>query len=110
MRYEPVQRLTKEQLLSDLESNNPKVVSDALDSAARFAEDVPWVQNILLRSLESRHLQVRWAAATCLGDLAFRRCQLDLERVLPALELAIQDPEIAEPASLSLSMVRQFLE
>lgn len=110
MRYEPVQRLGKEQLTSALKSSDPKVVGDALYSAARFEEDISWVQDVLLDKLSAPHREVRWAAATSLGDMAVRHCQLDPKRVIPALELACQDPEIAGPASFSLSMVRQFLD
>src|SRR3974390_2173406 len=110
MRYEPVRRLTKDQLHSNLENHDPEVVAEALHSAARFDDDRQWVQDVRLEKMKSSHAQVRWAAATCLGDMACWRCHLDLERVIPALELATQDAEIAGPATLSLSMVRRFLE
>jgi hypothetical protein len=42
----------------------------------------------------------------CLSKLAR---PLDTTVVIPALELAKQDPAISDPASLSLSMVKQFL-
>jgi hypothetical protein len=109
MRYEPVRRLLKKHLLSDLEADNPEVVAEALYSAARFEEDSQWVESLLLERLTSPHVRVRWAAATCFGDMASWGRPLDLKRVIPALESARQDPEISDPASFSLSMVEQFL-
>jgi hypothetical protein len=64
MKYEPVKRLDKEQLLSNLKSSDPTVVGEALYSAARFEEDKVWVQDVCLESMKSPHVQVRWAAAT----------------------------------------------
>jgi hypothetical protein len=109
-RYEPVQPATKSELISQLESENPEAVANALYSALKYEHDWKWVQDQCLRCLDSPEVSVRWAAVTCLGDLAFFRRPLDVQIVLTALEKATQDPEIADPASFSLSMVRQFLE
>lgn len=109
MRYESVQNLNREGLLLSLGSQDPLVVAEALYSAARFEVDTQWVQDVLLDNIKSPHLQVRWAAATCLGDMAFWGRELDQGRVTRALEMAVRDPETADPASVSLSMVKQFL-
>jgi HEAT repeat protein len=109
-KYEPVQPLSKRELILQIESGDPQAVSKALYSAAKYEEDWKWVQSKCLEALKSPEVSVRWAAATCLGDLAFMRRPLDTGSVIPALELATQDPQIADPAGFSLSMVRQFLQ
>ena len=108
-RYEPVLPKTRSELNRQLESGNPEKIASALYSASRYDEDWKWAQDQCLRFLDSEHVPVRWAAATCLGDLAFFRRPLDVPLVVSALERAAKDPEIADPARFSLSMVKEFL-
>ena len=107
--YEPVHPSTKTELTRQLESGNSEEIANALYSASKYEQDWEWVQEQCLKCLESPEVSVRWAAVTCLGDLAFLRRPLDIQTVLPALEKAAKDPKLADPASFSLSMVRQFL-
>ena len=109
LKYEKVYPIPREELSRMLASDDPKTVADALYSATKYDEEWRWVQDQCLKSLRSPHRWIRWAAATCLGDPAFLRRPLDVDMVVPALEAAIKDPEIADPAAFSLSMVRQFL-
>jgi hypothetical protein len=109
LRYEPIHRIAREKLVADLESDDPQIVAKALYAATKYEGDTDWVQNQCLRKLTSSEVMIRWAAATCLGDLAFLRRPLNTKLVIPALELAKDDPAIADPANFSLSMVKQFL-
>jgi hypothetical protein len=109
-KYEPVHPLSKRELILQIESDDPEVVAKALYAATKYEEDWRWVQDRCLEGLQSTEVSVRWAAATCLGDLAFMRRALDIDSVVPALELATHDPQIADPAGFSLSMVKQFLQ
>ena len=109
MEYELVLPATRDELELALESDSPERVATALYAATKHEEDWNWVQNQCLKALASPEVRVRWAAATCLGDLAFLRRPLTVEAVVPALEIASRDPATADPASFSLSMVRQFL-
>jgi hypothetical protein len=84
-------------------------VASALYAASRYESDWEWVQNECLKRLTSPNLRVRWAAATALGDLAFRRFPLEKDRVILALERAALDLEIADPALVSRDMVREFV-
>jgi hypothetical protein len=108
LKYEPVNPLSRDELDTRLASDEPAVVADALYCAAKWEEDFIWVQRLCIEGLRSPHVVVRWAAATSLGDLASWRRPLDTEVVIAALERAIKDPAISDPAALSLSMVRQF--
>jgi hypothetical protein len=108
-KYEHVPRIAKAQLVTDLESDNPETVANALYSAARYEQDTNWIQDQCLMKLTSPEVAIRWAAATCLGDLAFLRRPLDAKSVILALERAKEDSAIADPADFSLAMVKEFL-
>jgi hypothetical protein len=107
-KYERVALINREQARRALESADPEVVASALYAAARSDEDTQWLEEECLKRLTSPELTIRWAAATCFGDLAFFRRPLDVNKVIPALEAAADDPTISDPARFSLSMVRQF--
>jgi hypothetical protein len=108
LKYERLEPLSRDELIDRLVSNEPSVVADAIYRAARWEKDLVWVQRLCVEGLRSPHAAVRWAAATSLGDLACWRRVLDAQFVVAALERAVKDPAIADPAAFSLSMVRQF--
>jgi hypothetical protein len=95
------------ELLAD---SDPMVVAEALYSATYHDADWKWVQGLCLQFLKSDHVPIRWAAATCLGDLATFHKRLDLDLVIPALREASSDPAIRAPAEDSLSFVKQFVK
>jgi hypothetical protein len=109
LKYKPIYPVARKDLINQLESCDPEVVANALYAATRYDQDWIWVQEQCLKGLNSQEVAIRWAAATCLGDLAFLRRPLDVDAVVSALELATRDPQIADPARFSLSMVKQFL-
>jgi hypothetical protein len=107
--YERVLQLDVVSISVILESGDAKQVADALYSATRYQSDWRWLQNECIRRLTDPEVLVRWAAAICLGDLAwFRRFPVDRDLIISALEAASLDPEIADPATDSLSLVREF--
>jgi hypothetical protein len=91
-------------------SDDPVEVAEALYSAAHHDPDWRWIQGWCLTFLKSKHVGVRWVAATCLGDLATFHKRLDLDLVLPALTEAAGDPAIALAVQDSLSCIRQFVK
>jgi hypothetical protein len=107
--YEPVFPRDRAELEKLLRSFDWSDVADALYSASRYESDWHWVQGECLKRLSDPVVSVRWAAATCLGDLAFRRFPLDKELVIRALEKASLDLEIADPSLFSLGMVKEFV-
>jgi hypothetical protein len=106
--YESVRPSTREELVKQIESGDPKAVANALYAASKYDDDSIWVQDQCLKLLNAPDMSVRWAAATCLGDLAFLRRPLDVDVVLSALEQATHDSQIADPAHFSISLVRQY--
>lgn len=108
LRYKPIDSATENEVLERLESAKSEIVAEALYKAVKNGEDWEWVQDTCLAALMSPNLPVRWAAATCLGDLAFLRRRLVVGVVIEALEKACKDPAIADPAKFSLNMLKQF--
>jgi hypothetical protein len=106
-KYERVEPREREELLKLLDSGNPSFISTALYSATYHDGDWRWVQSQCLRLLSHSSTKVRWAAATCLGDLSVFHHQLDLELVLPALHEALNDPAIRSTVDDSLDQIRQ---
>ena len=109
-KYQPVEQRTREELLELLESGDESCISIGLYSATYHDSDWKWVQAQCLRFLTHPSLPVRWAAATCLGDLSFFHRQLDLDLVLPALHQALNDPTIRSTVDDSLDQIRQSVK
>ena len=108
LNYQPVESLSDARLLEDLQSGDPARIANALYSAVRFCDDSKWTQDHCIAFLTSPHVSVRWAAATCLGDLAFLRKSINAQIALDALIKAQEDQSIADPVSFSISLVNQF--
>ena len=98
---------TRSELVEELNSGVPQRIADALVSAVRH-DDWQWIQDKCLELLKAPDVKVRWAAATCLGDLAFfLKRPIDHSRVLAALYEAAKDPSISDPALFSISLINQ---
>lgn len=99
---------TRSEIVTELASGDPLRMADALASAIRHDEDWRWTQEQCLMLLKAPTTEVRWAAATCLGDLAFFfNRPIDHSRVLAALYEAAEDPSISDPALFSISLIKQ---
>ena len=105
LKYVPVRPQDRDSLVAQLASLEPGTIAEALYSAAYHDPDWRWVQGLCLEHLASPHIPVRWAAVTCLGDLAMFHKELDLDLVLPALRKASWDPAIRSPAEMSLMLI-----
>jgi hypothetical protein len=107
-RYRRTDPIPRTELVRELSSGVPAKIATALYAATKFDDDWNWVQEQCLTFVKHGSVEVRWAAVTCVGDLAFFRRPLKLETAIPALEKALTDPEIADPAQFSLSVIKQF--
>jgi hypothetical protein len=105
LKYEPVECRTRQELVRQFDSGDASSIAAALYSATYHDPDWKWVQSQCLRYLTSPELQVRWAAATCLGDLSVFHHKLDLELVIPALQQALNDPSIRSTVGDSLDQI-----
>lgn len=107
LKYEPVEPRTREELVRMFDSGDGACIAAALYSAAYHDSDWRWVQSQCLSYLTHPDLRVRWAAATCLGDLSVFHHKLDLELVVPALQQMMDDPTIRSTVSDSLDQIYQ---
>lgn len=99
---------THSELVEELNSGDSNRIVNALVSAVRHDDDWLWVQNECLKFLQYSDVVVRWAAATCLGDLAFFfHRPIDCQKVLIALYEAAEDAAIADPAFYSIGLIKQ---
>jgi uncharacterized protein (DUF2336 family) len=99
---------TRSELVAELNSGDPCRIASALASAVRHDDDWQWTQEQCLMLLKASATEVRWAAATCLGDLAFFfNRPIDHSRVLTALYEAAEDPSISDPVLFSISLIKQ---
>jgi len=110
LKYEPVQRLTRNKIAKALKSSDSETVASALYSAAYHDPDWRWVQDQCLNFLGSSDVGIRWAAATCLGDLAVFHKKLDLDKVLPRLLEASRDQAIRSTVQDSLDFIRHHIK
>ena len=107
LKYESVEKQPRTVIERALSSGDPELVSAALYSATYHDPDWRWVQGECLKCLRHQDVKVRWAAATCLGDLAMFHKALDVSLVLPALIEAAKDESIRDPAETSISLIKQ---
>jgi hypothetical protein len=110
LKYEPVECRTREEIVRLFDSGDGPSIAAALYSATYHDSDWKWVQSQCLRYLTSPDLQVRWTAATCLGNLSVFHHKLDLELVIPALRQALNDPAIRSTVGDSLDQIHQNIK
>ena len=110
MEYKPVPEQSRASVERDLASGDPEKISAALYSATYHDPDWKWVQEACLRFINHDHVNVRWSAATCLGDLAMFHKTLDASRVLAALVEACKDETIRSAAEFSISLVNHVVK
>lgn len=106
LRYEEVERLTRDQVIEAFKSTDNARIAEALYSATYYDRDWRWVQEQCLHYLNFSDLWVRRNAATCLGILAVFHKQLDVERVIPKLEEAGRDEALRAYVEDSLRDIR----
>jgi hypothetical protein len=110
LRYERLEFVPPESLDRLIESGDPDLIQKAIYSSTSYGGDWKWTQSQCLRFIKSEHQKVRWAAAQCLGTLAMLGYPVEVEKVLPALREALNDPSISGEADMSIDMVTEFNE
>jgi HEAT repeat len=109
LKYSEVSAQSRSDIEAAIESGDPKRVEQALYSATYFLDDREWVEDQCLAQLHSKHVNVRWAAAQCLGDIAQIRGDLSFDRVVTALHDALNDAEIRATVQDSLDLIESRL-
>ena len=107
--YVPVQRRTKNEILSSLSSDNAQEVRDALISAAYWDEDWRWAQQQLIKFAEHEDELVLWAVVAGLGFIATFHGEIDKETVLPILNRLKDRPALAGDVEETLAEIDHFV-
>ena len=106
LKYEPIEHVPAELLASYVASGDAELIRKALYSASSYGSDWKWAQDQCLHFIRSEHRDVRWAATQVLGELAFLGHPIEIDRVIPALNEAMKDPDVAGEADMSLDLVK----
>jgi len=108
--YKPVKQLPREALMEIFRAGTASQVAEALWSATYHDPDWRWVQTECLRFLTYTDLEVRRAAAICLGLIAVFHRKLDVGLVLAALQRAGEDPEMKAWVEDSIADIRHSMK
>lgn len=79
---------------SQMASEEPALIADALLRASLSEVDASWIEAASLQALERPELEVRWAATLALGHLVRRYGHLDLDAVLSKIKPLGEDPKL----------------
>ena len=92
MRYEAIERRTRESILRSLDSGDPDEIHHALDSAAYWDDDWRWAQEQLLRFADSENETILAAVVLGFTFLVVFHGEVDEKRVRPVLERLKKNP------------------
>jgi len=87
---QPVAR-SREELSLALRSDDPKIISEALISAALHDPDRQFVESLIVQFLKHPDPRVRGVSATAAGHLA-RIHQVTMTDIIPLLQTLLRDP------------------
>src|SRR6476646_1386889 len=92
LKYDPIPVLTWAEIEDAIQRDDPQELLYAVLSAALYAEDQEWAQDVCLRLAFHPHSAVRGNPILGVGHIArVHRC-LDRVRVQPIIERALDDP------------------
>jgi hypothetical protein len=109
VKYHEIFPMTRRELEALIDCGNETAIVDALLSAAYYDPDWRWVQGVCLKFLDQLMFGVRRIAAICFGHIARIHKTLDLDLVLPKLELLKGDPAIGPDVENALEDIPLFL-
>ena len=98
LRYKPIPRRTREEILKLLSGGDPTEIQGALISAAYGDHDWRWAQEQVLRFAEDNDPVVLRGVALGLSYIAIFHGEIDIEKVEPVLKRLKALPELAGQA------------
>jgi hypothetical protein len=109
--YEPIPEMEKNEIEVAINRNNPEELLYAVLSAALYAEDWQWAQDVCLRLAKHEHYNVRGNAILGFGHIARIHGKLDEDKIKPLIELALNDSHefVRGQASSAIDDVNFFL-
>jgi hypothetical protein len=109
-RYEEAENRSREEILELFNTGQEVKIISALHSATYYDSDWRWSQSQCLRFLNHHSVNVRWAAASFLGDIAALHHKLDLDLVLPALQEASKEAAIHSVIEDTLDFIHNYIK
>ena len=94
LRYEELLPLEREDAERLLASSDPSGISNALIRVALHYPDWEWVQTKCILLADHPDVNVRRTSALCLGHIARIHRELDLNKVLPVLNMLLKDSDV----------------
>lgn len=107
--YEEIKPITKVEAQAVLDAGDSQKIIMAMLGAAYHIDDWRWVQDHCLELLDSANPDLRNIAIICLSHIARIHEILDKEKVLPALERLLNDPQIGEEVSYTIEEIEWYL-
>ncbi|HKZ77973.1 MAG TPA: hypothetical protein VJ124_06580 [Pyrinomonadaceae bacterium] len=92
MKYEPIERRSKQEVESAIARNDPDELFHAVLSAALYSDDRDWSESICLRLSKHEQFNVRGNAILGFGHIARIHGLLNENKVKPVIEAALSDP------------------
>ncbi|TMR07242.1 hypothetical protein ETD83_01190 [Actinomadura soli] len=109
MRYESVPPVSRDDLRLALAEKDNEAIHRALVGLALHDADGAWVQDQCLALKDHPSWDVRAIALLCLGHVARIHGTIDLDRVLPVLRSALNDPRTAGYAEQAIDDIEVFV-
>ena len=91
MKYEKIKELSRAEIEAAILRDNPEELLIAVLSAALYAEDGTWAEEVCIRLAAHEHFNVRGNAILGFGHIARIDRQLTEETVKPLIEVALED-------------------
>ena len=92
LKYVVVEKLSQTEVEAAILRDNPTELLHAVLSAALYAEDAAWAEDVCVRLVAHEHDRVRCNAIQGFGHIARIHKQLNEVRVKPLIESALDDP------------------
>ncbi len=109
LNYAPVQRRTREDILTSLSNGGSQDIRDALISAAYWDDDWRWAQQQLIRFAEHDDNLVLWAVVAGLGFIAAFHGEIDEGTALPVLDRLKKRTALTSDVEETLAEIDHFV-
>lgn len=110
MKYEEVKPMSREAAMKAFASNDTDVIIDALLRVVHHDEDWKWKQELCLGYLDNEVQDIKELAIICLGHIARLHNTLDMNIVLPKLQMLATDPQVAGKVEDALDDIMMFVK
>jgi hypothetical protein len=110
MKYEQPRPRSRDELASDLSSDDPHRVATAIIAAALHENDRRYVEDLIVQLLEHPDAWVRGASAIAAGHIARIHRSLDIDRIVPMINRLLKDSRTSGKAQDALDDILMFVD